>query len=349
MPESAVRKRAHRPGQHLTDRLGERGGWIDRDLNRRGFTAARARTAARMTATVMDLHREIPNIRAFALRRWHETSAHLTSTPNEKAALIEERNRFWDWALLELLLTSGLRVEEADELTTLDILQRQLPDGRIYYLLHIKPSKCDRARVILIGDGLGRVIAEIASRVKAFYWKRRPSLRSPRLHLQGPIADSALFTPGCGTFVSDIYPDDTSTAAEPFVIDGYRAAMRGLYTDIYDVDALKAPTADEWVAFTGSCNLRDMSTHVCALPAGEHCSRGLVCLRCHHAQPKKSAATVFRRMIASHTRSLDKARSGGEPAGQIAARELEVERLRSARRRAEELDDDVAIALESVS
>jgi hypothetical protein len=45
---------------------------------------------------------------------------------------------FWDWALLELLLTSGLRVEEAGELTTLDVLKRTLSDGRIYYLLHIE-------------------------------------------------------------------------------------------------------------------------------------------------------------------------------------------------------------------
>ncbi len=52
------------------------------DLNRGGFTAARARTAARMTATVMDLNREIPNIRAFALRRWHEAAEQLASEPN---------------------------------------------------------------------------------------------------------------------------------------------------------------------------------------------------------------------------------------------------------------------------
>ncbi|AGZ54081.1 hypothetical protein B1T45_22055 [Mycobacterium kansasii] len=43
-------------------------------------------------------------------------------------------------------------------------------------------------------------------------------------------------------------------------------------------------------------------------------------------------------MIASHTRALAKARNHGEPAGQLAARELELDRLRSALRRAEELD-----------
>jgi hypothetical protein len=44
-----------------------------------------------------------------------------------------------------------------------------MPNGRIYYLLRIKPSKFDRARVIPSGDGLGRVLAEIIQHVKRFY------------------------------------------------------------------------------------------------------------------------------------------------------------------------------------
>jgi hypothetical protein len=43
-----------------------------------------------------------------------------------------------------------------------------------------------------------------------------------------------------------------------------------------------------------------MGTHLCALPAGEHCSRGLVCLGCSSAQPKRSAPPIFQRMLASH-------------------------------------------------
>ena len=54
-------------------------------------------------------------------------------------------------------------------------------------------------------------------------------------------------------------------------------------------------------------------------------------------------------MIASHTRALHKAKTDGGPAGQLAARELELDRIRSALRRAEELNNDVAEALESVS
>lgn len=378
------------------------------DLNNGGFAAARARTTARMTATVMDLSREIPNIRAFALRRWHEAVQQLGAAPRDPKAVRAERDRFWDWALLELLLTSGLRVEEVCELTTLDVLKRHLPDGRVYYMLHIKPSKYDRARVIPIGDGLGRVIAEIVAHVKAFYRSdavppcdRRdeaakvPLPTAPYL-LQGAGHPSAMSiqtvrqrlqalsvkagarhadgtplrlsphdcrrafatehlnnnTPvhviaallghaGVDTVMvyAKLYPDT--------VVDGYRTSMRALYSDIYDADALRAPTYEEWAAFSSSCSLRDMGTHLCALPTGEHCSRGLVCLGCTHAQPKRSAAPVFRRMIASHTRALAKARETGEPAGQLAARELEIERLRSALQRAQELDSDVAEALEA--
>ena len=401
---------ATEPGSPLSEHIPVTIPLTSHDLNREGYSSARARTAARMTATMMDLNRELPNIRAFALRRWHEASERLAADQDDPGHVRAERDTFWDWALLEMLLTSGLRVEEASELTTLDVLKRQLPDGRIYYLLHIKPSKYDRARVIPIGDGLGQVIAEIIAHIKAFYQSdavpacdrrdntaKTPLPSAPYL-LQGAGHPSAISiqtirgrlqeisvaagarrvdgtplrlsphdcrrvfatehlnnnTPvhviaallghaGLDTVMiyAKLYPDS--------LVDGYRAAMRGRYSDVYDVDALRAPTAEEWAAFAASCSLRDMGTHVCALPTGEHCSRGLVCLGCVHAQPKKTAAPVFRRMIASHTRALAKARDLGEPAGQLAARELELDRLRSALRRAEELTTDASAALEAAA
>jgi hypothetical protein len=288
------------------------------------------------------------------------------------------------------------------------VLKRALPDGRIYYLLHIKPSKYDRARVIPIGDGLGRVIAEIIRHVKSFYHSeavpacdrrddtaKMPLPRAPYL-LQGAGHPSAMSIQSIRQRLQELsvaagarHADGTPLRLSPHdcrrvfatehlnnntpvhviaallghaalntvmiyaklypdtLVEGYRASMRGLYTNIYDTDALGAPSTEEWSAFAASCNLRDMGTHICALPTGEHCSRGLVCLGCTHAQPKKSAAPTFRRMIASHTRALAKARTHGEPAGQLAARALELDRLRSALRRAQELNDDVAVALES--
>jgi Phage integrase family len=132
------------------------------------------------------------------------------------------------------------------------------------------------------------------------------------------------------------------------LVEEYRKTVRGLYNTHYGEDGLKNPTLDEWAAFAASCNLRDMGTHLCALPTGEHCPRGLICLGCTHAQPKKSAVPIFRRMLASHQRSLSTAHEHNEPAGQIASRQLEIVRIKGALQRAEELRDDVAAAIEGV-
>jgi hypothetical protein len=59
-----------------------------------------------------------------------------------------------------------------------------------------------------------------------------------------------------------------------------------------------------------------------------------------------SAVPVFKRMFASHQRSLETARIHHEPAGQIAARELELVSITGALQRAEELSTDVASAIE---
>jgi hypothetical protein len=133
------------------------------------------------------------------------------------------------------------------------------------------------------------------------------------------------------------------------LIDEYRKTVRATYLDFRGPNSLRAPTMQEWREFSAACNLRDMGTHLCALPTGDHCSRGLVCLGCSHAQPKRSAAPIFRRMLTSHVRALQRAREVGEPDGQLAARELEVQRIAGALRRAGELTDDVAAALEAVA
>ncbi len=372
-----------------------------------GLDKARERTRARITATVLDLEREMPKIRAFALQRWKAAVAAPKVSTTRGYPWSDEVDTFWDWALLELLVQSGLRIEEASELTTLDILKRKMPDARIYYLLHIKPSKFDRARVIPIGDGLGRILAEIIRYVKRFYnsesvpvcdhWdlqEKRPRPPAPYL-IQGIRHPS---TAGIQTIRSRIReisidagarrsngsplvllphdcrrvfasehlnnntpvhiiqallghasPDTVMIYAKLYpsqLIEDYRKTVRSLYNAHYGEDGLKNPTAEEWAAFPASCNLRDMGTHLCALPTGEHCPKGLICLGCAHAQPKKSAVPIFRRMLASHGRSLVAARGHSEPAGQIAAREMEIVRIKGALQRAEELSDDVAAAIE---
>jgi Phage integrase family len=304
-----------------------------------------------------------------------------------------------------------VRVEEACELTTLDVLRRKLPDGRKYYLLHVKPSKYDRARVIPIGDGLGRVIAEIVRRVRAIYGSGAiPAVRAWDSHEKRwcPSAPYLLQTAAGHPSVIDegairgrlarlsrgaqakrstgeplvLRPHDCrrmfasehlNNSTPPHVIQAflghatidtvliyaklypstlveeYRKTLHGVYRAHVGDDAFKNPTPDEWAALNQACVMRDMGTHLCALPTGEHCPKGLVCLGCGHAQPKKSAAPIFRGMLASHLRVLDHGRQIGEPAGQIAARELEIERLRSALKRAESLSEDVASAIEAAA
>jgi integrase len=373
-----------------------------------GFEEARERTRARLTATVLDLEREMPKIRAFALQQWKAAVAAPKITITTRGyPWSDEVDTFWDWALLELFVQSGLRIEEVSELTTLDILRRSMPDGRLYYLLHIKPSKYDRARVIPIGDGLGRVLAEIVRYVKRFYnctsvpvcdhWQqsekrprppapyliqgiRHPSaagVQSIRNRIRGiSIAAGARRSDGSPlvvlphdcrrVFASEhlnnntpvhviqallghASPDTVMIYAKLYpgqLVEEYRKTVRSLYNAYYGEEGLKNPTAEEWAAFTESCNLRDMGTHLCALPTGEYCPKGLICLGCVHAQPKKSAVPVFRRMVASHERSLAVARSHNEPAGQIASREMELVRIKGALQRALELSDDVAAAIE---
>jgi hypothetical protein len=119
-------------------------------------------------------------------------------------------------------------------------------------------------------------------------------------------------SPGTVMIYAKFYPSH--------LIEEYRKTVRSLYNAYYSEEGLKNPTAEEWAAFAASCNLRDMGTHLCALPTGEHCPKGLICLGCAHAQPKKSAVPIFRRMLTSHERSLATARGHSEPAGQIAAR-----------------------------
>jgi hypothetical protein len=92
--------------------------------------------------------------------------------------------------------------------------------------------------------------------------------------------------------------------------------------------------------------VRQHGTHLCALPTGEYCPKRLICLACAHSQPKKSAVPIFGRMLTSHEPSLSTARGYSEPAGQIAAHETEIVRIKGALHRAEKLSDDVAAAFE---
>ena len=90
------------------------------------------------------------------------------------------------------------------------------------------------------------------------------------------------------------------------LIEEYRKTVRGLYNAYYGEDGLKNPTAEEWAAFAASCNLRDMGTHLCALPTGEHCPKGLGLPRLHAC----AAEEKCRADLSSHARQ-PRAQPGG--------------------------------------
>jgi Phage integrase family len=232
----------------------------------------------------------------------------------------------------------------------------------------------DRARVIPIGDQLGRVIAEIIRHVRAFYGTATvPPCDRRDIHEKTPLPRAPYMLQGAGhpsvigvntirgrlrqlsTTAQARRADGSPLVLEPHdcrrafasehlnnntpvhvlaallghatldtvmvyarlypttLVASYRQAMRGIYTDVHGAEALRTPTVEEWAAFSANCSMRDMGTHLCALPTGEHCPKGLVCLGCNHAQPKKSAAPTFRRMLASHTRALTRHTRSASP------------------------------------
>jgi site-specific recombinase XerD len=76
----------------------------------------------------------------------------------------KEQKAFWEWAIVETLRHSGVRVEELLELSQLSIRQYQRPNGEVVALLVIAPSKTDRERVIPMPAELFHVIAAIIRR-----------------------------------------------------------------------------------------------------------------------------------------------------------------------------------------
>jgi integrase len=71
---------------------------------------------------------------------------------------------FWEWAVVEVLRHSGVRIEELLELTHLSIRQYERPNGEVIALLVVAPSKTDRERVIPMSAELFAVIAAIIRR-----------------------------------------------------------------------------------------------------------------------------------------------------------------------------------------
>jgi len=76
------------------------------DLKNIGFEKIRRRAQAEAAEKVIDLEREIPKLRALAIRRWDESAQAFAVAPNARARRIAETEAFWDWALLGFLALS---------------------------------------------------------------------------------------------------------------------------------------------------------------------------------------------------------------------------------------------------
>lgn len=85
----------------------------------------------------------------------------------EVRSLVEEEIAFWDWAYVEVLRRTGVRVEELVELAHTSVHQYQRPNGEVIALLVIAPSKTDQERVIPMPAQLFHVIAMIVMRQTA--------------------------------------------------------------------------------------------------------------------------------------------------------------------------------------
>ncbi|MBG0568815.1 site-specific integrase [Actinoplanes sp. NEAU-A11] len=88
---------------------------------------------------------------------------HTTSTVRHLTK--EEDAAFWEWAYVEVLRHTGVRVEELVELTHLSVRQYQRANGEVIALLVIAPSKTNRERVIPMSAELFHIIAVLVRRL----------------------------------------------------------------------------------------------------------------------------------------------------------------------------------------
>ena len=80
---------------------------------------------------------------------------------------LEEEHAFWAWAAIEVLRSTGCRVEELTELSHHSLVQYRLPGtGEVVPLLQIAPSKTDMERLILASPELADVLSAVICRIR---------------------------------------------------------------------------------------------------------------------------------------------------------------------------------------
>jgi len=89
------------------------------------------------------------------------------TTGRRRDLAMEEDLAFWAWAAVEVLRTTGVRIEELLEITHHSLVQYRLPNtGELVPLLQITPSKTDSERLLVVSPELADVLSAIISRVR---------------------------------------------------------------------------------------------------------------------------------------------------------------------------------------
>jgi integrase len=79
----------------------------------------------------------------------------------------EEDNAFWGWATVEVLRMTGIRIEEATELSHHSLVQYRLPStGELVPLLSVAPSKTDEERLLVVSPELADVLSAVICRIR---------------------------------------------------------------------------------------------------------------------------------------------------------------------------------------
>ena len=89
------------------------------------------------------------------------------ATGKRRNLTIEEERAFWVWAIVEVLRSTGVRIEELLELTHHSLVQYRLPTtGELIPLLQVAPSKTDKERLLVVSPELADVLAQIIKRAR---------------------------------------------------------------------------------------------------------------------------------------------------------------------------------------
>jgi Site-specific recombinase XerD len=97
------------------------------------------------------------------VKMWAEDPA----TGKRRDLTWEEDHAFWTWAIVEVLRSTGVRIEELLELSHHSLVQYRLPStGELVPLLQIAPSKTDTERLLVVSPDLAEVLSAVIRRLQ---------------------------------------------------------------------------------------------------------------------------------------------------------------------------------------